>query len=340
MQFSTRILAGMTRDPVSQHTLGLFVGTFVYCLFVLRSVDSNPPFVPGIALTGAIGAALTSLAALVYFIHHIIRSIQANHLVDRIARETEAVIDDVFGNNPPVGTDSPETPIRGSVPVFARSSGYVQLIDIEALRAVALRVSPIDVSRPMGTFAVEGRPVAFLPDGATEADIAAVAAAFDLGPVRTMQKDAEFGLRQIVDIALKAISPAVNDPSTAATCIDHLSRVLVRAARFPPSVDGIAGVFLHPVSHADLVDLSFEQLRQYGKTDMAVALRLLRAMTDVAAAMTNPAARDRLALQARLLESRARTAFPDEDCDELIRRYAQLQVELAGDGGASAVVSR
>lgn len=335
IQFSTRILAGMTRDKVSQNTLGLFVGTFVYCLVVLRSVHTDPPFVPGLSLTIAMASALTSLGALVYFIHHIIRSIQANHLVDRIATETEAVIDEVFGAVvAAAGTssaeyssaepESVESKLRASGVavgvVTAESSGYVQLIDAGALRAVAAAGHPVVVDRPMGSFAVEGLPLAHVGGTPSETLLAAVRDAFDLGPVRTMQSDVEFGFRQIVDIALKAISPAVNDPSTACTCIDHLSRLLVRAARYP-AIGSSPSLELRPVRHGDLVDLSFEQIRQYGKTDMAVALRLLRAMGDVASVLRDEDGRARLQMHARVLERSVRGNFSEEDCEELGRRF-------------------
>jgi len=327
MQFSTRILAGMMRDRVSQNTLGLFVGTFVYCLLLLRAVHGDPaPFVPGISLTFALVLALASLGGLVFFIHHIIRSIQANHLVARIATETEGVIDEVFPDPLGPGEAPAEHPVpeppESAVPVRATASGYVQLIDVDSLRAIASQGYTIHVLRGMGSFAVGGIPVALVAPAPPPPVLAAILAAFDLGPVRTMQQDAEFGVRQIVDIALKAISPAVNDPSTAATCIDHLTRLLVRVAgrRTPAVVTG--GVYVPVVTHADLVDLSFEQLRQYGRSDMAVALRLLRALGDVASVTTQPHCLARIEQHARLIEAAARAAFPEEDCDELARRRA------------------
>jgi uncharacterized membrane protein len=151
-------------------------------------------------------------------------------------------------------------------------------------------------------------------------------------------------VRQIVDIALKAISPAVNDPSTAATCIDHLTRLLVRVAgRRTPVVARVVtpvvvtgGVYVPTVTHADLVDLSFEQLRQYGRSDMAVALRLLRALGDVASVTTQPFCLARIEQHARLIEAAARAAFPEEDCDELGRRRAAVARYTAADRPAGA----
>lgn len=341
MQFSTRVLASMLRDRVSQNTLGLFLGTFVYCLLVLRAVHTEPaPYVPGVALALALVLALSSLVGLVYFIHHTARGIQANHLVNRLATETEAVIDDVF-RAPWTDTtvDLVPPPCIGGQAVVADRSGYIQLVDVAGLAAVAGPARRIQLLRAMGSFAPAGAPLlraahvgadpAARAGVLTPEEVRAALACFDLGPSRTMQQDVEFGIRQVVDVALKAISPAVNDPSTAATCIDHLGRVLIRVAgRAPVPFDG-GSVLTLPPTHADLVDLAFEQIRQYARTDMAVALRLMRTLADVAYAMRSPAAKARIVLHARLVEAAARANFPPEDTDELARRSARV-AELCG----------
>lgn len=340
MQFSTRVLGSMMRDRVSQNTLGLFLGTFVYCLLVLRSVHTDPaPYVPGVALTLALALALSSLVGLVYFIHHIVSGIQANHLINRLATATEAVIDDVF-RSPWVDTtvDLEPPPCIGGQVIVPASSGYIQLVDIDGLGVVAGPARRIQLLRAMGSFAPAGAPllraarVGADPAGGevlTPDEVRAALACIDLGPARTMQMDVEFGIRQVVDVALKAISPAVNDPSTAATCIDNLGRVLIRVAgRAPLPFEHGSVVTLAP-THAELVDLAFEQIRQYARTDMAVALRLMRTLADVAYAMRSPAARARIVLHARLVEKAARANFPPEDTDELTRRSARV-AELCG----------
>ncbi|HND32193.1 MAG TPA: DUF2254 family protein, partial [Myxococcota bacterium] len=205
MQFSTRILAGFVRDRFSQQVLGLFIGTFAYCLSLLRSIQSDPADVPGLAVAFAMLLALLSLGSLVLFIHHMVMGIQANVIVDRIATETEGVIAAVFPEQP-----EPERAgvAVGSRLVFAPRAGYLQLMDIEGM----LRLSggkSIEVLRPMGSF-VSRATALFRVDTPPALD-AELVAMVDIGPFRTMQDDVEFGFRQIVDIGLKAISPAVND---------------------------------------------------------------------------------------------------------------------------------
>jgi uncharacterized membrane protein len=327
LQFSPRILSSFLRHTSTQWTLGLVVGTFAYCVLLLRSLRLDPPFVPMASLTLAVALVLASLSALVWFIHHIANGIQANHLVDRLAAETEPVVDEVWTTMPQ--PEAPSPTVAGT-PIQSNSSGYVQLIDTNGLRRLASRGLVVIVERGMGRFVRAGAILARIdPPAAATPDVAAtVRAAFDLGPVRTFQEDIEWGFRQIVDIALKAISPAINDPSTAATCIDHLTRLLTRAlGRFPPprvEQHGRGVLVLPHTTAVDLVDLAFEQLRQYSRNDMAVSLRLLRAFAEVGQATADAAVHDRLKSHARLLETAVRPNFAPGDCDELDRRLAAV----------------
>lgn len=338
-QFSTRILQRFVRDGVSQNTLGLFIGTFVYCIILLREVQSGPvPRVPALGVGVAVALALGAMAWLVFFIHHIVRNIQANHLVDLIAHESEAVLDAVFLPDVAPAAPAPEG-WRARPPrrVTADRSGYVQLVDLDALAAVAEAVDGVcETALAVGHFVAEGATLvtihgarALSPD-----ETAAVRGAFDLGPLRTMQDDAEFGVRQIVDIALKAISPAINDPSTAVTCIDQLSRLLVRVAARPDPPDtfargGVARVRHRVTSFEAMVDLAFTQIRQYGKGDMAVGLRVLRSLDVVAEVTEDPARKAVLARHARLVEAAMRASFPADDCRALDLRVTELRDELA-----------
>lgn len=335
-QFSTRILAGMIRDRVSQGVLGIFLGTFMWQLVALRSIHLDPPWVPPLTVTIAVGLVVVSLAALVLFIARVIRNLQANHIVDRIARESEHVVDDVFpprGDAAPCDAERPEPPENARF-VRATVSGYVQLVSIPSVRGVAAAGLHVHLLRPMGSFVPEGASLwAVSPAAAcTPAVEQALRAAVDLGPIRTVQEDAEWGLRQIVDIGLKAISPAVNDPSTGCLCIDHLSRLLLRAGNraAPPSrfPSGSGEAIVPGPLYSGLVDLAFDQMRQYGKNDMAICLRLLRAIGDVAEGIEHPAGRARLHKHACAVVRAARAAFPDEDVSELSRRAARVERAL------------
>lgn len=339
VQFSTRILSNMVRDPVSQLVLGLFLGTFTWQLVALRSIGLDPPRVPPWTVATALLLAVVSLGALVLFIDRVVGRIQANHLVDRIATETEIIIDEVFplrvDNAAPCTDTSWPDPPQGAAMVLANRSGYVQLISVDDALALAQQGLTVHLARSMGAFVPEGAVLWRVspPERCTPEVAAALRSAIDLGAIRTMQQDAEWGMRQIVDIGLKAISPAVNDPSTGATCIDHLSRLLIRAGNrgSPRAVWEVgAGMLVIPSPrYSDLVDLAFEQLRQYGKSDMAIALRLLRSLADIAEVVHHREGRGRVAAHTRQIELAARAAFSAEDCDELARRVARVNAALA-----------
>ncbi len=332
-QFSPRILAGFMRDRTSQHILGLFIGTFTYCLLVLRSTHTIPvPFVPTTSVFGALVLALTCLGSLLFFVHHMAMAIQANHIVDRIARETEVVIDAALPSQTNPGQDPPPCPAatEGNV-VRATQSGYVQLLALEDLANIA-RAQDVTLYlvRSMGQFVPEGGQLIIADGPLSENACIACREAFDLGPVRTMQDDFEFGIRQIVDIALKAISPAVNDPSTAVTCIDHLSRLLGRVARRGDAetvrrdeTTGKVLVVLPTHGFARTLDLAINQIRQYGKTDVAVMLRLVRALIDVADMTDRPAHRAAIARHASMILT-VTAPLAADDRQELDRRLAAL----------------
>lgn len=339
IQFSTRILASFVRDLPAQATLGALVGTFVFALSALRSTHVDA--VPIVTVYATLALALVALAVLVWFVHHIVKNIQANYLVDRLAGEAEPVLDAVFGpalapGEEPAPAADPAPP-PGAVPVLAARSGYVQLLSVPDLLTAA-DGGHLVLTRGMGQFVVAGTPLAWWA-GPRAVDADAVNAAVDVGAMRTLQDDAEWGVRQIVDIGLKAISPAVNDPSTGATCLDHIGRLVVRvAARQSPAGRHTRGATIveHPTtSFADLVELGFAQLRQYGRADMALTLRILRVLTDVAAATPHAAGRAALLRQGRLAHEGATAAFGASDREELDARWAALRGRChAGAGEA------
>jgi uncharacterized membrane protein len=295
MQFSPRIIVSFSKDRVTQWTLGLFLGTFCYCMAALPTARSLPhPFAPVFTVFGAMLLALTCVALLLYFIHHISHAISVNHIVDRIAAETEAIIDDVMPlprRGASLVESVPADLNSWDIPVASEASGYIRFIDTRRLVTLArLNQVKVHVVRKVGQFVPEGAPLlmAYRGDRLTRESRDEILDAFDLGPSRTLQQDVEFGVLQIVDIALKAISPAVNDPTTAVTCVDQLSRILIRFAsrELPASIlydpPDTARVSIPWVDFEGLLKSAFHQIRLYSKTDLAVSLRLLRALGDIA----------------------------------------------------------
>jgi uncharacterized membrane protein len=295
MQFSPRIIVSFTRDRVTQWTLGIFLGTFLYCTAALPAARSVPrPFAPVVTAMGAMLLAIACVGWLLFFIHHISQAIGVNQIVDRIASETEAVIDDMMPwstrSGGPVHAAIDLDGSSGAV-VLNGSSGYIRFLDTKRLIRLAKDYHVrIRVLRRVGQFVPAGVPIFALSKTGNLSEEAAgdFQGTLDLGPSRTLQQDVEFGVLQIVDVALKAISPAVNDPSTAISCVDQLSRILIRfASREPPESllydpPGVVRVSVQWIDFEGLLESAFEQIRMYSKADVAVSLRLLRALGDIA----------------------------------------------------------
>jgi len=338
MQFSPRIIVSFARDRVTQWTLGVFLGTFTYCMAALPAARSLPyPFAPVATVLGAMLLALACVAWLLYFIHHISQAISVNQIVDRIASETEAMIDEMMphprrhirmADNDQIDPGNWETPVLSAV------SGYIRFIDTEQLvaRAKFCRVK-IHVLRRVGQFVPAGIPLLMVYKGErlSSEGIAELRSAFDLGPSRTLQQDLEFGVLQIVDIALKAISPAVNDPSTAISCVDQLSRILIRFAsrELPESAlydpPGFVRVSVQWTDFDRMVDAAFEQIRLYSQTDMAVSLRLLRALGDIAVSTPDPEYRCTLAERGRRIVAGCAQKLGELELREMRVRLATLE---------------
>jgi uncharacterized membrane protein len=338
MQFSPRIIVSFSKDRVTQWTLGVFLGTFCYCMAALPAARSLPhPFAPVFTVCGAMLLALACVAWLLYFIHHISHAISVSHIVDRIASETEGSIDDVMPtprNIRRIIENLPRELDTWDIPLLSTTSGYIRFIDTPRLVTLAkFQHVKIRAVRRVGQFVPAGTPLALIykasrlsADGTSE-----ILGAFDLGPSRTLQQDVEFGVLQIVDIALKAISPAVNDPTTAINCIDQLSRILIRVAsrEMPPSIlydpPGIPRVMIPWIGFDGLLKSAFQQIRLYSKSDVAVSLRMLRALSDIALTNQEPEFRRALYDEGRRIVDGCAEKLGEEELSPMHARLSGLE---------------
>lgn len=343
-QFSPRILINFVRDRVTQWTLGVFLGTFSYCIAALPAARSLPhPFVPVATVTGAMLLAPICVGWLIYFIHHISNAISVNHIVDRIRRETEQVIDDLMPDRrrPKLVEEAAGVfSEKLESAIASRQSGYIRFVDIDSLRLLAKTYKIcLRLERRVGHFVPEG--VALIKvsraDRITEERALQLLATIDIGPTRTMQQDVEFGIVQIVDIALRAISPAVNDPTTAISCVDQLSCILIRwIGRTPPrsyfyDPPHVLRVVIPWINFNGLLDLAFEQIRHYSSADAAVSLRLMRALGDIASAVAEPAIRLGLLERGEQVLAGCADHLPPDDVERLRRRLSALEFGAASE---------
>lgn len=240
-QYSPRVLRNFMADRPTQVVLGAFVGVFTYCLIVLRTIrnDAAGGFVPSIAVLGGVIMALVGVGLLIYFIDHVAKAIQVPYIVSRITRDTTEAIDRLF----PAGVGAEDKTVsdsigRQSLPsgwrsVPAPDTGYLVAVDAERLLDLACRMNVLLRILPrVGDFIIEGLPLAEVAHDRNlgPGDCSAVQQCFVVRPERDVHQDAPYGLQQLVDLALKALSPSTHDPTTAVLCIDQLSALLVKVA--------------------------------------------------------------------------------------------------------------
>ena len=349
-QFSPRILISFVRDRTTQWTLGVFLGTFSYCMAALPAARAQPhPFAPVATVTGGMLLALVCVAWLIYFINHISQSISVNHIVDRIARETELVIAEVmpYERGAYRAEDRGEvSPTKDGGPVLSRRSGYIRYIDVKHLIELARdrRVS-LYLQRRVGQFVPAGAPLLRVskPERVPPDQEQHLIAAIDIGPTRTLQQDIEFGVIQIVDIALRAMSPAVNDPSTAISCVDQLSRIMICwIGRAPPPTHYYAPphvlrLVVSWMTFDGLLDTAFEQIRHYAAADIAVSLRLMRAFNDIAGATAHAELHSKLLKRARRVADGCAGHLPKDELVKLQQRLAAIESSVSGEGAPSRI---
>ena len=299
-QFTPRVMRNLTGDRGTQVVLGVFLGTFTYALLVLRAVRSpgedggGAGFVPVAAVAVAIVLALVSIAFMIYTINHVARSVQVAVIIKRVTHDTLDLLDEPLAGEieerhvPDLaGHALPEEP---GETIATDGDGYLEAIDAGALLAAAeMRGLLVRTEALVGSFLLSGAPLATVwPTGVVDDDLAGMLrSAFVLGPERTRQQDVELGIRQLADIAVRALSPAVNDPTTATLCIDRLGQLLVRAASRDEcevaTGSGGGRVMLRGPSFARLTDVAFTQVRHYGAGDTLVATHLMTTLGEVAA---------------------------------------------------------
>jgi uncharacterized membrane protein len=311
-QYTSRILRNFMRSRVTQIVLGIFAGIFTYSLIVLRTIRGGDEgaFVPNLAVFFGFVLALGGVGALMFFIHHIASSIQASSIIASVAQETIATIDRLFpeklGQGPGEDDDDQKLyplAVRNWRGVPAKENGYIQSVNNAGLLHLARdRKTILRMEHGIGDFVVRNTTLASLsleetPD---EETISALQATFSISRHRTVEQDTAFGIRQIVDVALKALSPGINDTTTAVMCVDYLTAILARLApRQIPSLyryeEGELRVIAKGPSFESLLAESFDQIRSNAKGDVAIMLRMLGAIQTLTSLTARP--QRRLALR-------------------------------------------
>jgi uncharacterized membrane protein len=306
-QFGPRMLRNFIRDLGTQFSLGAFVATFVFSVLALGSVESAPArdFVPHISVTVALTLTLFDLGIVIYFIHHVATSIQLTSVVSGIARDFRSTLAGLRADMAKTQTDQDGGPdpselservLAVGAPVFAHASGFIQAVGHRHLMGIAVSSDTVMrlVRRP-GHFVVEGQPVAFVVPAYAARDVTdALARAHIVGPNRTLTQDLGFAIDQLVEVGIRALSPAVNDTFTALNCIDWLGDCLCHAAtvQLPDGIHrDVAGNIriIEPVITLDrLIKGATDKIRQAGAGMPAVLIRQLENLGKLLRAVRSP----------------------------------------------------
>lgn len=312
-QLGPRLIEIFMRDRSTQIMLGLFLGTVVYLLLVLRALDGGEESTsPALAITGGTALVLASVISLLFFVHSLASSIVADSVIARVGAELDTAIREAFPATTPEENNRPKP--EGGMPVRLGNRGYVQRIDHDGLvRAARNSDAVIVLAHDVGAHVINGEIDAWAH--ACEDLCSAVESAVVIGSRRSASQDPEWSVRQLVEIALRALSPGINDVFTALAVIDRLalSLALLGERGDPRCVwldgDGVPRVFGPGPTYELMLDGAFNQIREAGSGQGAVVRRLATTLRKLAAA-SGPRHARALSRQIDLLETTS-TGLPD-----------------------------
>lgn len=346
-QFGPRLLRNFMKDKGHQFVLGTFVATYLYCLLILRLVRTGGDnvFVPSISVTTAIGLSLASVAVLIYFIHHVCKSIRADEIVKGVYNDLLADMDRLFPRELGEGPDRlekkeskgfDEYAFEFSLRIRASKDGYVRAIDGEELIKIAKEHDLlIKLEHQPGDFVVNNTDLALVKfRSAMDAEVKQkLEDCLILGSLRSPEQDPVFAIHQLVEVAVRSLSPGINDPFTAMACINRLASALSRLARkdFPSPFryddEGTLRVIVQALTFNDLLCASFDQIRRFGKTHVAVTVRLLEALTMIAEQSPDENCKEAIIRQAHMIHRNGLDATAEENDRQVIEDHFQALME-------------
>ncbi len=349
-QFTPRIFRNFMRDRANQFVLGYFVSVFAFCLLVLRTIRGADElkFVPSLAVMTGLLLAIGGVLVLIFFIHHIAASLEITTILDNITEETKTAVEKLFPQA--LGEAATQEEKLDSVDAFegklwqkvpAADGGYVQNVDTDGLLKFACdNEMLIKMRRGIGEYVGRGSALAEVASMKASTpildddDLGSLNELFSVGRFRTIEQDIGYGIRQIVDIALKALSPGVNDTTTAVNCIDNLGEIVGEIARrrLPEKIrskGNVPRVTVKAPDFDDYVETAFDQIRISGKANQAVFERLLSALIFIGECTNAAGRRDALGEQAKLIGQYAdQTLSTDYEKEKVRTRLSEARQSL------------
>ncbi len=337
-QFGPRLLRNFMRDTGNQVVLGMFVATFIYCLMILRTVrgQDGAEFVPYLSVSVGIALAIASIGVLIYHIHHIAASIQAEHVIAVVGRDLDKEIERLMpvekDENNQWSFDEAEAfdpPTEAPADIVSDASGYVQAIDHDQLFDDAVKHDLlIEVRLRAGDFTSRGRRIARVwPADRVSDDLRrSIRQTMIVDAQRTPTQDIEYAIHQLVEIGVRALSPGVNDPYTAIACVDWLGDAVGRIGqrRFPDRIrrddGGARRLVLDLPDFRGIVDAAFNLMRQYSSDSVSVMIRLLETLAVLAEQSMPDAAKSHLLRHVRMIQRMGRDLPEPDDREDVQRR--------------------
>jgi uncharacterized membrane protein len=342
-QFGPRLIRNFMMDKGTQSVLGVFVSTYIYCLLIIQATKSygEKVFVPGISVYIAVLLAFVSVGMLIFFIHHVARSIQADNVINNVYHQLRDSIDRLFPDieegtqTPDLRTQQYQQNYRSRFEIMAKESAYVQALDLDLLVSLGQKYDMVvEVKYKPGDFVVKNATLLVILCHSSEQPPVKEKLPQILvqGSQRTPVQDPEFAIHQLVEIAVRALSPGINDPYSAITCVDKLSAILCElcARPFPDSSrfddSGALRVTINSINFSGLGEAAFNQIRQYSKDSVAVTIRLLESLDNIAKASINDEQREFVYRQLLMIEEvQAGQALPKGDQSDMTQGINKIK---------------
>lgn len=352
-QFGPRLLRTFMRDRSNQFVLGTFLGTFVYAMLVLRVVQEGKEQIeiPYLAVSVAVILALVALAVLIYFIHHLVVSLQTDSVILHVLEELHETIRALYAHTIDWPHSDGEPAYIDSLPrgyrVTAAKAGYVRALDVAGLREIADRHDlVISVTQRPGRFVIDHEAIALihtddpLNEGQLESVIQHVRRSFLIGPARTGEQDIEFSIAQLVEVAVRSLSPSINDPFTTMTCLDRLGEVIAQLSRYPlPKPEEVYSgdqlrVLIDRPDFSGMVHLAFDQVRQNVRDKPAVIIHMLDVLGTVIEYLKHDRARAEPLLRQAIMLHQGAMNQPLESYDQhvIVKRFERVMRSAQPDG--------
>lgn len=345
-QFGPRLLRNFMQDRGTQFVLGTFISTFIYCILVLWSVNTSGAhaYTPGLSVAFGVVLALGNVCVLIFFIHHISTSIQADNVIAALSRDLEKHIHRIFTEE--IERDAKKETeqnieVKKETNKYAHvhhltavQSGYLQAIDCDNLLVIAKKNDLLlHFHHKAGDFIVYGCSIVSIrSDEKFDGDIGKeITRAFIVGPQRTPEQDAEYAIHQIVEVAVRSLSPGINDPYTAVTCIDQLGSALcfLSSRQFPSPYrfddEKVLRIIAKQTDFKGMLNAAFDQIRQYGHKSVSVTIRLLETLLRITNQTRHSDQRQAIYRQAKMIQRMSLELLPEKnDKEDVLQRYEDV----------------